>query len=128
MTAFMRWTPTALLEAIPVRCGKSALLILPTASPPVSSGDANCTAIGPEIGITATPVIDPAGDTIYLRRRRKEHGQFVQRLHALDITTGAEKFGEPVTIQATYPGTGDGSSGGMLSFDPLHHLNRSGFC
>ena len=93
---------------------------------PVSSGDANCTSVGPEVGVTSTPVIDPASDTIYVVVETKEHGQFFQRLHALDITTGAEKFSGPVTIQATYPGTGDGSSGGMLTFDPLHHLNRSG--
>ena len=71
-------------------------------------------------------MIDPGSNTHLLTAQTKEHGQFFQRLHALDITTGAEKFGGPVTIQATYPGTGDGSSGGMITFDPLHHLNRSG--
>jgi len=92
----------------------------------ISSQDVNCGAISPEIGITSTPVIDPATNTIYVLAETKEHGQFFHRLHALDITTGAEKLGGPVTIQATYPGTGDGSSGGILTFDPVQHLNRPG--
>ncbi len=91
----------------------------------VSDSDVlNCTAIAPEIGITSTPVIDTASNTIYVLAETKEHGKFFHRLHALDITTGAEKLGGPVAIQATYPGTGDGSSGGLLTFDPLMHLNR----
>ncbi len=93
---------------------------------PVSSNDVACTAIGPEITLTSTGVIDPATDTLYVLAVTKEHGQFFQRLHALDITSGAEKFGGPVVIQATYPGTGDGSQNGMIAFDPLQHLNRSG--
>jgi hypothetical protein len=92
----------------------------------VSATDVNCNNIVPEIGITSTPVIDPATSTIYVLAQTKEHGQFFHRLHALDIATGAEKLGGPVTIQATYPGTGDGSSGGLITFDPLLHLNRPG--
>jgi len=42
-------------------------------------------------------------------------GNYHQRLHALDLTTGAELFGGPTEIQATYPGTGDGSQNGQLS-------------
>jgi hypothetical protein len=92
----------------------------------LSSSDVNCDAIAPEIGITSTPVIDPGTNTIYVLAATKENGSFFHRLHALDITTGAEKFGGPVTIQATYPGTGDGSSHGTLTFDSLKHLNRAG--
>ena len=49
----------------------------------------------------------------------------MQRLHALDITTGAEKFGGPVVITATVPGVGDGSSGGKVTFNPLTQFQRS---
>ncbi len=78
----------------------------------VTSGDVGeCCDITPEIGITSTPVIDTATNTMYVVVKTKETvgstTNFVQRLHALDITTGAEKFGGPVVIQGTVPGTGD---------------------
>lgn len=60
------------------------------------------------IGIVGTPVIDAVSQTLYVVARTKENGTFVQRLHALDSTTGAERSGSPVLIQATMPGTGDG--------------------
>ncbi len=82
----------------------------------------SCTAIVPEIGITSTPVIDPSTGTLYLVAKTKENGQYVQRLHALAVTSGAEKFGGPVVITATVNGTGDG--GETVTFNPLQHLNR----
>jgi len=95
---------------------------------PISSSDLpNCfDAIVPEVGITSTPVIDLSSNTLYVLAETKENGNFYHRLHALDITTGAEKFGGPVAIAASVPGTGSGSSGGILTFDPLQHLNRPG--
>ena len=79
------------------------------------------------MGIASTPVIDPATGTIYLVARTKEPGNnFVQRLHALDIRTGEERPNSPVIIKATYPGTGDGSVGGVLTFDPVRQNQRSG--
>jgi hypothetical protein len=84
------------------------------------------------IGITPTAVIDPTTNTMYVEARTLEgqttacSGSYVHRLHALDITTGAEKFGGPVVIQASVPGTGEGSSGGVLAFDPLHENSRPG--
>ena len=84
----------------------------------------SCTAIVPEIGITSTPVIDPSSGTLYLLAKTKENGQFVQRLHALDVTSGAEKFGGPVVIAASINGTGDG--GQTVTFNSLQQLNRPG--
>ena len=92
----------------------------------VPNGDAACTDLVPEIGITSTPVIDASSNTIYVLAKTKENGSYVQRLHALDLATHAEKFGGPVAIQATVNGTGDGSSGGKVSFDPLRQHNRPG--
>ncbi|HVR87780.1 MAG TPA: pyrrolo-quinoline quinone, partial [Planctomycetota bacterium] len=92
--------------------------------PSVPNGDVGTTDIVPEIGITGTPVIDPATGTLYVVAKTKEAGTYVQRLHALDITSGAEKFGGPVVIQATVPGTGDGTTGSSLSFDSLHQHQR----
>jgi hypothetical protein len=79
------------------------------------------------IGIVGTPVIDPVAETIYFVARTKEFGStYVQRLHALDITTGAERSNSPVVITATYPGTGAGSVGGVITFDPQKQNQRSG--
>jgi hypothetical protein len=79
------------------------------------------------LGIVGTPVIDPAAGTMYLVVRTKEFNtNFVQRLHALDITTGAERSNSPVIITATYPGTGPDSVNGLITFDPQHEDQRPG--
>jgi hypothetical protein len=91
-----------------------------------SQSDLDCSDISPEVGITGSPVIDTSSNTLYVVVNTKENGVFFQRLHALDITTGAEKFGGPVAIQATVPGTGDGNSGGQLAFDPKWANQRPG--
>jgi hypothetical protein len=80
----------------------------------------------PITGITSTPVIDPNSNTIYLLVRTQENNSSVQRLHALDIATGAEKFGGPVTISAIVSGTGTGTSHGKILFDTLHDNQRTG--
>jgi hypothetical protein len=92
----------------------------------VSSGDAGCGDLVPEIGITGTPAIDPVAKTIYFVAKTKEKGTFVQRLHALDATTGLERPNSPVEIQATVAGTGAGSVNGQISFDSLTEGQRPG--
>jgi fibronectin type 3 domain-containing protein len=93
----------------------------------VPNGDTGeCCDITPEIGITGTPVIDPTSNTLYVVAKTKEGSStWVQRLHALDLATGAEKFGGPVVIQASVPGTGQGSSGGTLPFNSLRENQRT---
>jgi hypothetical protein len=71
----------------------------------------------PEFGVMATPVIDPVAGTIYVLARTLESGAYVQRLHALDISTGAERANSPALVQASVPGTGAGSVNGVLSYD-----------
>jgi len=95
-----------------------------------TSDDHGCGQITPEIGVTATPVIDPkAGPhgTIYVVAMSKDgSGNYHQRLHALDVTTGAEEFGGPQNIQASFPGTGDNSSGGNVIFAAGQYAERAG--
>ena len=80
--------------------------------------------IDPVIGITSTPVIDPATNILYVVAMTKENGQYFQRIHAIDVTTGAEKAGSPVDIQASVTGTGDASSGGQVHFDAKREDQR----
>ena len=93
----------------------------------VPSADVGTTDVVPEIGITGTPVIDPATNTLYVVVKTKEttNGvtRYVQRLHALDLGTGSEKFGGPVEITATVAGTGDGGS--TVTFNALRENQRS---
>jgi hypothetical protein len=87
--------------------------------------DVRCPFITPEVGITPTPVIDAASRTMYVLARTNEHGVFVQKLHALDITNGKERPGSPVVISATVQGSGDGAVDGKISFDPLRENPRA---
>jgi hypothetical protein len=92
----------------------------------VPSSDVSCGDLVPEIGITSTPVINLATKTLYVVVRTKESGSYYQRLHAIDIVTGAEKFGGPVSIVATVSGSGAGSNHRTVAFDPLWQANRPG--
>jgi len=97
---------------------------------PVSARSVQCPFIQPEIGITATPVIDLKTGTLYvLARTMIAHtfadNQYFQHLHALAITTGAEKFGGPKRITASVSGRGAGSANGQIAFDPLRENPRA---
>jgi hypothetical protein len=95
-----------------------------------TSDNRGCGQVTPEIGITATPVIDrSAGSsgTLYaVAMSRDAAGHYDQRLHALDLVTLAEQPNSPVTVQASYPGNGANSSGGRVVFDPAQYKERAG--
>jgi hypothetical protein len=96
----------------------------------VPSDNRGCGQVTPEIGVTSTPVIDLAAGphgTIYVVAMSKDsNSNYYQRLHALDITSGAEQFGGPVAIAAQYPGTGENSQNGYVVFDPKQYKERAG--
>jgi len=80
-----------------------------------------------QIGILSTPVIDAVTNTLYAVAHSKEEGNHIYRLHALDVTTGEEKFGGPTVIEATVSGTSHfDSHNGQIVFDPSQHLQRPG--
>ena len=110
--------------------GKALWQVSMLAAGETTSDDHGCSQITPEIGVTSTPVIDPkAGPhgTIYVVAMSKDgSGNYHQRLHALDITTGAEEFSGPQNIQASFPGNGDNSSGGKVVFAPGQYAERAG--
>src|SRR5262249_24676332 len=84
--------------------------------------------INVEVGALSTPVIDVSTRTIYLDAATKEpSGQgnlYLHRLHALDLLTGAEKFGGPVIVAGSVPGAGAASVGGVTTFDPHQQMQR----
>jgi outer membrane protein assembly factor BamB len=88
-----------------------------------ASGPHGCSQVVPVIGITATPVIDLSAGVhgaifvVAMSNSGVDH----QRLHALDVTTGAELFGGPTEIAASYAAPG----GGTRSFDPGQYEERA---
>jgi hypothetical protein len=105
----------------------------------VPSADTGSADIVPEVGVTGTPVIDPTTNTLYVVAKTKEvvssTAHYIQRLHALDITTGLDRAGSPVVIGDTtgsntntspisVPGTGDGSVGGVVTFNARKEHQR----
>lgn len=94
-----------------------------------TSDDRGCGQVVPEIGITATPVIDRTAGThgtIYVVAMSKNGSSYFQRIHALDVTTGSEEFGGPTTIQASVPGSGNFSTNGQVVFEPGQLKERAG--
>jgi hypothetical protein len=90
----------------------------------VPNSNIQCNDIVPEIGITGTPVIDTSTGTLYVVAKTLENSTYVQRLHALDVTSGAEKFGGPIVISGKVAGTGTGSVNNSISFDPRWQHQR----
>jgi len=86
----------------------------------------NTQDIHPEIGITGTPAIDPTTNTMYVIVNTKEAGLFIDRLHALDITTGLDKLGGPVQLSGSVPGTAPDNVGGSVPFNVQWENQRPG--
>lgn len=86
--------------------------------PPTGCGD-----LGPTIGVTATPVFDPASNTVYFTSKTYANNDPTQAswlMHAIDPGTGAERAGWPVRIQ------GSPSNDPSTPFDAFHEMQRPG--
>jgi hypothetical protein len=99
--------------------------LLPTGETP--SDDRGCGQVMPEIGVTATPVIDRAAGSLFVVAMSKDAGgSYHQRLHALNLSTGAELAHSPVDISASAAGTGAPATvSGRIVFDPGQYEERS---
>ena len=95
----------------------------------VPSDNRGCDQVAPEIGVTATPVIDrqlgPNGTIFVVAMSKDNLGNYYQRLHALDLVTGTNRL-PAVTVAAQYPGTGDNHVGTNVVFDPAQYKERCG--
>lgn len=120
-------TEHASLYALDAVSGKVYWQVSLLGSGETPSDDHGCGQITPEIGITSTPVIDRPNNVIYAVGMSKDgSGNYFQRLHALNVSTGAEMLGGPVTIKASYPGSGEEGSAGTQTFMPGQHAARAG--
>lgn len=97
--------------------------LLPSGETP--SDDRGCRQVSPEIGVTSTPVIDrsagPHGAIFLVAMSKDASSNYHQRLHALDVTTGAELFNGPKSINPSY----SSSAGGMKTFAPGQYEERA---
>ena len=94
-------------------------------SAPTPSAELPFEAIEPEVGITGTPVIDAGSQTLYVDAFTEENGTFFHRVHALNLADGSEKPGSPVVVAVSVPGIGNGSTNGVMTFQPIQQLQRS---
>ena len=103
--------------------------LLPAGTTPVPNGDTGAGDITPELGVTGTPVIDTTTNTLYVVTKVKttSNSTYQEYLHALDITSGAEKFGGPTLITTTFHGLGafGEGSGSTFTFNTLYQHQRA---
>ncbi|HKD54177.1 MAG TPA: PQQ-binding-like beta-propeller repeat protein [Steroidobacteraceae bacterium] len=84
-----------------------------------------CTQVSPTIGITATPVIDRSAGAhgiifVAAMSKTSSTGAYHQRLHALDVTSGAEQLNGPLEVAASYP-----MVGGATTFESAQYEERA---
>ncbi len=82
---------------------------------PTANGCPAYNFTGKELGILSTPVIDQSTNTLYAVSAAPSGGGYIHYLHAIDLSTKAEKFGGPVQIQASVSGTGYDAQGGKVT-------------
>src|SRR5439155_17508465 len=98
-------------------------------NPDTIAGQTWCKDMYPFVGVTSTPVIDMATQRMYLVAKQGTFGDaasYVSKLHAIDITTGADASGSPISVQASVDGTANDASGGKVVLNGWKNLNRPG--
>jgi hypothetical protein len=94
--------------------------------PDANIGPGTYRDIADSIGVVSTPVISLDRQALYVVAMTRDGNQYHHRLHALDLATGNEKLGGPVTIQGSVPGTGDGSLNSVITFTSNFQNQRPG--
>jgi hypothetical protein len=115
------------LDADTIPCGNPywRQTLIPSGETYGASADLSSSDIFPDVGILGTPVIDATTQTVYVVTKTKTTStNYIQRLHALSLGTGAEAANSPVTIAATSPGSCEG--GATNTFNPLTENQRPG--
>lgn len=91
----------------------------------VQDRDISCQLISPEVGITATPVIDMSSGTLFVLARTMKGGKFFQHLHALALGSGAERTGGPQLISGSVAGNASDAVNGRVTFNPQRENARA---
>jgi hypothetical protein len=103
--------------------------VIPSGEDVVTPSDYGCGNPSPSSTILGTPVIDRTLGVLYVIGKTKlvsgNSTTYTQRLHAINLADGTEKLNGPTVIAAAVPGTGDGTSNGTVSFDPLKQSERA---
>jgi hypothetical protein len=102
-----------------------ANLVPPGGAPLTNNQVFNCGDLVPEVGVTGTPAIDVNSGTLYVVATSLVNGTVVQYLHAIDVRTSAEKFGGPVLIQGSAPGTSGDGNGTTVKFNAKYANQRA---
>jgi hypothetical protein len=102
--------------------------LLPAGETFLSNNDVGTGDIQPDLGIIGTPVIDPVSNLLYAVAKSKDNvPNYHQRLHALSLLDGSEPVAASnITSAISVPGTGDGTSGGNVTFNVLREHQRPG--
>ncbi len=118
------------------RAPRGATTVPSSVYPTDGAGSPACGNITPQYGSTSTPVIDAVNQIVYVEAFSREHHSFVHRLHALDLTTGAEKRFGPVVIKPTkaapkspaFNGYGESSRAALLLANGTVYVSYAAAC
>ncbi len=93
----------------------------------IPCGNVHGCGVAPVIGVTATPVIDTTLGNIYVANRQfnSSTGVYSHSLHSLNLLTGKDNAGSPVSITGSVAGTGYDAANGTVAFNPKTASQRA---